>query len=68
MYRRQYAGMTGWNGVSDTNNIKGGTICRYCEKIEESPDSTGHPAAESADRSNLVDTVTENNRILVMQG
>lgn len=35
---------------------------------EESPDSTGHPAAESADRSNLVDTVTENNRILVMQG
>ena len=29
---------------------------------EESPDRTGHPAAESAGRGNLTPAVTENNR------
>ena len=40
---------------------KGGTICRAGDG-EESPDREGHLAAEIADGSNLVQTVTENNR------
>ena len=42
-------------------DYKGKTICRAtCG--EESPDRAGHPAAESADGSNLIRSVTENNR------
>ena len=35
---------------------------------EESPDRKGHFTAESADGSNLVNAVTENNRILRNRG
>ena len=41
--------------------IEGGAICRG-RKAEESPDRTGHPAAESAGGSNFTQVVTENNR------
>ena len=32
-------------------------------KEEESPDRKGHPAAEIAEGSNLLESVTENNRL-----
>ena len=41
---------------------EGKAICR-AGNGEESPDRTGHPAAESADGSNLIPTVTEKNRL-----
>ena len=63
--------MTGWKRSWDTNDtqprlrrddLPRRNIC------EESPDRKGHFTAESADRGNLMDDVTENNRILRMQG
>ena len=38
---------------------------RFCRgsNAEESPDRTGQSAAEIAEGSNLLDTVTENNRV-----
>ena len=44
-------------------SICGGTFCRApATGREESPDRAGHPAVESADGSNLMRGVTENNR------
>ena len=40
----------------------GRTLLSLDSNPEESPDRQGHPAAESADGSNLMDAVTENNR------
>ena len=43
--------------------LYGGTICRGAFRgAEESPDRAGRPAAESAEGSNFLQSVTENNR------
>ena len=44
---------------SDTNN-RWDDLSRLFQIAEESPDWEGHPAAEIADGSNLMNAVTEN--------
>ena len=70
MCRRPSGRTTGWNGSLAINSQikRRDDLPRRQLTGEESPDRKGRFTAESADGSNLVEAVTENNRISGCKG